>query len=1330
MTQEYDVQRPSSVGLLPHDNDLVLKWTHSVVCEPDFCSEWDAAHRASELALQCSFPTFCLPNSPGCIRKKRVGLASVSFDPWVDVCIGDDNEFELFQVTVHADALCSHVKPWSNRRVFDPLHVITESFDYSRDLSVDVSCLFDSFMQDHSQTQLATCSDPLSLCEAVLIPSLPSSDFLDPFSQVFMQKCAAQIGKDQFHGSSIDQTNGVSELCASDGQFCNDVVEPLREVAVLSPSCCDVSTFPAVHSACSSCGLDQHHCHSIGSVLCCAPMQHPGSNPADQGPDVNMHQPLESSTTASGSAASEPIRLPPFAQQMMVNLPIEFLHNPTRIVQGVLARTWYLHHVNIPRSLQSRQVMLTGPPHLWRGQILALWSDIMIPGEDLTLDLVNPAPPRNWHETNILFDLILAQGLYISRFSGLVSISPTITEPSLRMYAIAVSFDSVISGQDVVTQSDLQPMCNRFDCLIFHARQQLYIDFNPVHRMTHGDSFVVYLSRRPDHSALSVAAAPVLSQDPAPEPANEPFVPSMPRSASNTGLDASQPRSHDSNPNPHPTDDSERRRVTLYRLDRPSVSVWIRWKQFSHLLQDVLDATNICPSNLAALHPLHAKPVGESPYELSVIVQHVGDIAPGSAESLILLDTIFHQQGAAVQSFVDTQVDRRVIKIPVPVTRQGILHFARVGHYCEHLHHACLVAVNHVLWPTQQGFPKALLHGTYGRIQIPPARTIGVETCRAVSLIEDVSDGSAPTFAQVYPQLPHHAENNRRHDVDGVNQPPNPLQDCIGQYPLSQPRRCHFADDHQVSGHVFESDIPAQVAPVFPNIPEWSQFQLEMWSIFEEHSTTDLPEEGPILHATTWYIHHDRTPTCIVGRLVRLSNRPAEWPSLLCAPWIHLLQPFENLAVRLVRPSPPSSIPGMHMFHVILEQGLQQSRMTVLFSAIFQGVHGDVTHRRAQSIPNELSQEVISRILDIQPLCRARRCAAWSGRVSFHRSRLERVFNGIGICITVNAFRNRFGLVDADGYPMHGAASSSDASVHMSFRVDDATLFPSAANAAAGLDDPVLEHAPSRLIPELKIIWDHYLITTEHPPYRFYVETWFCDHDRYPRTNRGREVLLHPDMDSWRDTLLAKWQDLIDPAAEVSFYVVAPQPFGGATEVLAHIILAQHQHRGFVSALITTLAPGDDPWDPPRVALKLPSVVDKAVLVQESGLFMFCPPFIPFNICNAFSGDQIVTQDVLRPAKSGDSFLCVAELPTTAPFDRNTAIDFERDIDHLFKSLGNIVVQLTHQVCVPKLTRSPTRSNVTKLKPNVTLSRLFPLMQLPSLTSFQPLYGRTSIVTS
>ena len=116
--------------------------------------------------------------------------------------------------------------------------------------------------------------------------------------------------------------------------------------------------------------------------------------------------------------------------------------------------------------------------------------------------------------------------------------------------------------------------------------------------------------------------------------------------------------------------------------------------------------------------------------------------------------------------------------------------------------------------------------------------------------------------------------------------------------------------------------------------------------------------------------------------------------------------------------------------------------------------------------------------------------------------------------------------------------------------------------------------------------------------------------------------------------------------------MVTPQPIGGAGDVLAHVILAQHQHRGFISALITTLAPEDDPWDPPRVALKLPTVVDKALLIQESGLFPYCPPFLPFNVCRAHSGDIEILQDQLTDAQSGDGFLCVAEAlpaPATVP---------------------------------------------------------------------------------
>jgi len=131
---------------------------------------------------------------------------------------------------------------------------------------------------------------------------------------------------------------------------------------------------------------------------------------------------------------------------------------------------------------------------------------------------------------------------------------------------------------------------------------------------------------------------------------------------------------------------------------------------------------------------------------------------------------------------------------------------------------------------------------------------------------------------------------------------------------------------------------------------------------------------------------------------------------------------------------------------------------------------------------------------------------------------------------------------------------------------------------------------------------------------------------------------------------------------------------------LAHVLLAQHQHRGFVSALITTMAPGDDIWDPPRVALKLPSVVDKGLLIQESGLFMFCPPFMPNTVCTATHGDQPVVQDALRDARSGDSFLCVAETLPLVGSEVLSGSDSLSDIHSLFDAVGRVVTSLVKTV--------------------------------------------------
>eukprot|EP00435_Cladocopium_sp_Y103_P037245 s1928_g9.t2 len=397
-----------------------------------------------------------------------------------------------------------------------------------------------------------------------------------------------------------------------------------------------------------------------------------------------------------------------------------------------------------------------------------------------------------------------------------------------------------------------------------------------------------------------------------------------------------------------------------------------------------------------------------------------------------------------------------------------------------------------------------------------------------------------------------------------------------------------------------------------------------------------------------------------------------------------MLQPFENLAFHLVRPGPTSDFPGQTIVHVILEQGIQQSRMTALFSALFQGLHHDIKHRRAQSIPTSLSLETIVRILDLRDLCNARRCTAWSGGTQFRRSQLDRVYQGIGVCLTVDAHRNRYGPVDEDGFslPQAAASSSSQPVPRVSFRPDDASLFPS--SPAADQEDLASEHKSGRLIPELRVIWEQYLMSTTSRPYRFLVETWFCDHDRFPKNDASRVIVLPPHQDRWRQALLDTWQDLIDPSVEAFLYVVTPPPFGGPGDVLAHIIVAQHQHRGFVSALITTIAPGDDPWEPPRCVLKLPSVVDKGLLIQESGIMTFCPPFIPFNSCRAFHGDVGLEYGVVLPATSGMSFLCEVDSragDATHAAEPPDFVDKARNYNlHLMSSVVRMLVLLHDSV--------------------------------------------------
>ena len=252
----------------------------------------------------------------------------------------------MHQVNVSADELSHMCKPWSNERTSSGTSLSLSDFDVVRDLGCPVAELFSAFLTDRpTNAKLVACPslscDPLSFCKAVLIPvgSCSQNASLDLFTKIFTSD----------RPWTYSDLHPASPTTAENPQF--------EEAASISAGTADrlaiTTDFQFVSCPAGDTGAAR-------------------SDSAASSSDANAAAP-------ASNRAESPIRLPLFAQQMMVNLPREFVTNPVRIVQGLLVRTWYLHHVNIPRSLQARQVMLTGPPHLWRAQILVLWSDLLIP---------------------------------------------------------------------------------------------------------------------------------------------------------------------------------------------------------------------------------------------------------------------------------------------------------------------------------------------------------------------------------------------------------------------------------------------------------------------------------------------------------------------------------------------------------------------------------------------------------------------------------------------------------------------------------------------------------------------------------------------------------------------------------------------------------------------------------------------------------------------------------------------------------------------------------------------------------------------------------------
>ena len=203
------------------------------------------------------------------------------------------------------------------------------------------------------------------------------------------------------------------------------------------------------------------------------------------------------------AAAHEPT--PDFVFEILAELRANMLRNDIGQT-GFVVRVWYIHHTHHRMSRIARFVHLSGPPHLWRSRLIALWFDRIVPFEATAIHVVKPRPFRTSHEQNLAFDLILSQGLHGQRMSGLISVYPSPADPTFPQFAAAFSLRQHASGARIISKLAFQQVCQMHRCQIFHRWNEIPLTQEIAHVMHDGDGFAVHIYR----SAPAAQEQPVI----------------------------------------------------------------------------------------------------------------------------------------------------------------------------------------------------------------------------------------------------------------------------------------------------------------------------------------------------------------------------------------------------------------------------------------------------------------------------------------------------------------------------------------------------------------------------------------------------------------------------------------------------------------------------------------------------------------------------------------------------------------------------------------------------------------------------------------------------
>eukprot|EP00435_Cladocopium_sp_Y103_P023500 s582_g5.t1 len=668
------------------------------------------------------------------------------------------------------------------------------------------------------------------------------------------------------------------------------------------------------------------------------------------------------------------------------------------------------------------------------------------------------------------------------------------------------------------------------------------------------------------------------------------------RTPSDLGISTSSSSSSDTTPTSQVMA-SEWHLTYVFSLHLPPREVEVPWDDGDELYVRVAHAFNIEVQDIEQVYTvIHCPSDLPEQEHRCLILRRRADVPQAPFLQLCLADVEYKYDHSGPASLLD----RRVRWLPARSNRESTIRLLGFDGHCSAHPDRCWLWHNGDYIAISDP-PLQLAHGDYVRLAVPAHPDQPICETGEYYWPEDMDDRFAlPDFPD--DEVTSFLQPMAIHGKLGS-------KDVIESTNIAHCARAPEQGQALLRAHGQDEDFTLRTDPLWEL---WNRPTLQQRNQHNE----------PVMIFETWFVSGEGFPRCSYSRDIALGEDIDAWVRHLRHIWRDRVRHRVPVELAIVHPQVAHA---RHGGHLILMQSIGPADRAALLSSFWGSRDGALQDRFAQIVPRRLDFGGLIHFNDLDIVCENPDfdCQAFVGPHSFAPQEVWPIYHGMHLEVLIEHVPLRE-IVAA-----HQAEQDAlDFEDHVAS--NEQVAFQPASGSST---DPTPHlHTMSDFVQELHVQWSRIAFGWENELASADVVTWFTDHhDPALRAcHRPRVVHLNGRFELWEITLRQTWQDIIQPADQISFHPVRPVPPWPGHEPFPHVVLVRQSHAALATSVLTVYD-HSRPLDSPslQVAITTLALIQFDHLLQGLGLQDRCHPISGTLLCEAWHAQQ--------PIRSGDA---------------------------------------------------------------------------------------------